>query len=214
MHEALGRHGRAGVLVLMAFASGVAMASLPAPIEAAQAAVLSGIDPGGSAMILRRLRLKANTAKPGKVNGKITVHGFINVNVPFSDFPGDVDAGGFTALVDGAGMSEALVWTGEECTTQVGKPGQVVIRCVSADKQRKAIFRPGSGVVAPNTYKFRFGGRRLGFPAPLNSNEVMVIIDTVNLAPVDTIGEVGSCSVHGTQSHVVICKETGIFVVP
>lgn len=206
---------RACAMNLVALACAFALfASGARAVEAAGAAALSATAPAGSAMILRGVRLKANTAKPGKVNGKVTIRGFLNVNVPYSDFPADVDAGGFTAFIDGAGMSAALVWTGGECSTQIGRPGHVMIRCVSADKQRKAVFRPGSGVLAPNVYKFRFGGRRLDFAPPLDSSEVTVIIDTINLDPVDTIGEVGSCSVKGSQSRVVVCKETGIFLVP
>ena len=54
---------------------------------------LSEQRPGSGAMILRRVRLKANTAKPGRFNGRLTVRGVINVNVPFSDFPDDVKTG-------------------------------------------------------------------------------------------------------------------------
>jgi hypothetical protein len=168
-----------------------------------------------SALILRRARIKATTAKkPGVINGKVLARGLLDINGPLANFPSDVVNNGFSAIVSGAGMTpQVLAWSGADCTSSENSPGRLIIKCKSADKQLKASFKPVPGV-APNVFKFSVKGRSLDFDPPLNSDPVTVMFDTVGLDPQDTIGEVGTCKLRGNPSNGVVCKEKGIFPIP
>jgi len=151
--------------------------------------------------------------RAGRVNGRILVRGLLDVNVPLEDLPADVIANGFNALIDGAGMSDVLSWTAGQCIGRENRPGKLFIKCMSADGLMRAKFRP-LAKIAPNLLSFKMTARRRAFKPALNAGPVTVMIETVGLDPVDTIGEVGTCRLRGKKAHVVLCKEKGIFPVP
>jgi hypothetical protein len=203
----------------MALAFAVAGGStVAAPLGAttdAPAGVMAGATgPGGSALILRKVRLKANTARPGRFNGRFVMRGILNVNVPFADFPDDIISTGLTAFVDGAGISQVLNWSGANCASEERSPGRLFMACETLDRQATAFFSPIAGVVAPNVFKVKITARKLDLALPLTTDPITVILDTVDLDPEDTIGAGGGCVVKGTQLHVVNCKEKGIITIP
>ncbi len=177
--------------------------------ESQAATITPTLPPGGSAFILRKMLLKANTAKK-KPNGRIVSRGILDVNAPFENFPYDVIANGLSVHVRNGVIDETITWTGAECVSKEPRPGRLSIRCRTSDGNHQIKFRPVSGIIAPSVYQVGLASKRHTFVAPMTAAPVTVVLDVTALDPADTIGNFGSCRVKGARSQKVVCREKGI----
>jgi hypothetical protein len=166
--------------------------------------------PVQASLILERSRLKADTAtRPGRDNASIAVRGVVNANDPFASFVEDIDAGGLSARVYGAGgVDETLQWSAGDCEVR-STPRGPRIRCKAADGagKRQADFRI---MRIPNLFRAKIKAKRLGFPPPLTAGSVAVVISTTTFERADTIVDC-KVSQNGRKS---TCRESGFVPTP
>jgi cysteine-rich repeat protein len=166
---------------------------------------------GPGTLILDRVRARGNTSsRPDRRNGTLKVDATINDNAPFGGFFGDVEAGGVSIAVAGAGgVDVILTWSPADCTTRQTSRGPRVT-CKVKDEQgvRKVTFRP---LATPNLFDVKLRARALQVPVPLAESPILVLVSSASFDRSDTIGD---CRVFGRQDHQVSCRESGFVPIP
>ncbi len=180
------------------------------PVPTATAVPTQTIPPGGSALILRKLKIKANTATR-RPNGKILARGVLNVNRPLGGFAGDVGANGLSVRFSTGNLNQTVTWAATDCETKEPRSGRISIRCRTSDGDHQIKFKPVSGIIAPNVFQVTLVSRRHTFPPPVAVAPVTMIIDVTDPDPADTIGETGTCKGKGSLAAKLVCREKGIF---
>lgn len=165
---------------------------------------------GGSALILRKVKVKAHSGGR-RANGKIIARGVLDVNAPLGGFAADVTANGLSVHVTTGTLAETISWLPSECESQEPRPGRLSIRCRTANGDHQIKFKPVSGIIAPNVFQVSMVSRRHDFEPPLAVAPVTIILDVTNPDPADTIGLAGTCRSKGSKAAKLVCREKGIF---
>ena len=161
-------------------------------------------------LILKRVRLKADTSRPsGQDDGWIVVEGFVNVNVPFGGFLESLLANGLDIRVSGAGgIHETMNWTAAQCTARSTRRGpRVTCQSGSGRQSQRAVLRPHSRI--PGLMVLRLVLRHRSFAPPLTASPVEVSLLTSGFDRDDDIGDNGGCRLWGRQSQYVTCVDRG-----